>query len=111
MQINGVHLHGVDLQARLAVKHSSICTVFRQLAHRIRSHPARGFGVLFLNAPRGLHGGFTQERIAFTDLAQCPVDRFLDEVSEKVVIRWPSGKIQTIVAPEIGKIYKIKETV
>jgi hypothetical protein len=30
---------------------------------------------------------------------------------EKVVIRWPSGKIQTIDAPEIGKVHKIKETV
>jgi enediyne biosynthesis protein E4 len=29
---------------------------------------------------------------------------------EKVVIRWPSGKIQTVVAPEIGKVHKIKET-
>jgi hypothetical protein len=30
---------------------------------------------------------------------------------EKVVIRWPSGKIQTIVAPEISKVHKLKETV
>ncbi len=28
---------------------------------------------------------------------------------EKVVIRWPSGKIQTIERPEIGKVNKIKE--
>ncbi|HWP43557.1 MAG TPA: ASPIC/UnbV domain-containing protein, partial [Blastocatellia bacterium] len=30
---------------------------------------------------------------------------------EKVVIRWPSGKTQTITAPEIGKNHKIKEPV
>jgi hypothetical protein len=28
---------------------------------------------------------------------------------EKVVIRWPSGKIQTLTAPEIGHIHRIKE--
>jgi enediyne biosynthesis protein E4 len=30
---------------------------------------------------------------------------------EKVVIRWPSGKIETVVAPETGKVHKLKETV
>ncbi|HZN12198.1 MAG TPA: CRTAC1 family protein, partial [Blastocatellia bacterium] len=28
---------------------------------------------------------------------------------EKVVIRWPSGKIQELLAPEIGKVHKLKE--
>lgn len=32
-------------------------------------------------------------------------------VVEKVVIRWPSGKIQTITAPETGRLHKIKESV
>lgn len=30
---------------------------------------------------------------------------------DKVVIRWPSGKIQTITAPDTGKLHKIKEPV
>ncbi|MDQ3252963.1 MAG: CRTAC1 family protein [Acidobacteriota bacterium] len=30
---------------------------------------------------------------------------------EKVVIRWPSGKMQTIEAPEIGKLHQVKESV
>jgi hypothetical protein len=28
---------------------------------------------------------------------------------EKAVIRWPSGKIQTVAAPETGKVHKVKE--
>ena len=28
---------------------------------------------------------------------------------EKVVIRWPSGKIQTLATPEIGKVHQLKE--
>ena len=32
-----------------------------------------------------------------------------DPQVEKVVIRWPSGKIQTIERPEVGKVNKIKE--
>jgi hypothetical protein len=28
---------------------------------------------------------------------------------EKVVIRWPSGKMQTVAAPEVGKLNKVKE--
>ena len=30
---------------------------------------------------------------------------------EKVVIRWPSGKIQTLTAPQIGQIHRLKEPV
>jgi hypothetical protein len=30
---------------------------------------------------------------------------------EKVVIRWPSGKIQTLPAPQIGQIHRVKEPV
>ena len=30
---------------------------------------------------------------------------------DKVVIRWPSGTIQTIATPELGKLHKIKEPV
>jgi hypothetical protein len=29
---------------------------------------------------------------------------------EKVEIRWPSGKIQTLTAPELNKVHRIKET-
>ena len=32
-------------------------------------------------------------------------------VVEKVIIRWPSGKTQTITSPEIGKVHKIKEPI
>lgn len=28
---------------------------------------------------------------------------------EKIVIRWPSGKTQTLIAPEVGKLHQIKE--
>jgi hypothetical protein len=28
---------------------------------------------------------------------------------EKVTIRWPSGQVQTIAAPEIGRVHKVKE--
>jgi len=30
---------------------------------------------------------------------------------EKVVIRWPSGKIQTLTAPEVGHMHQVKEPV
>jgi enediyne biosynthesis protein E4 len=30
---------------------------------------------------------------------------------EKVVIRWPSGKVQTLTAPQIGHIHRLKEPV
>ena len=30
-------------------------------------------------------------------------------VVEKAVIRWPSGKLQTLTAPEAGKIHLVKE--
>jgi hypothetical protein len=32
-----------------------------------------------------------------------------DATIEKVVIRWPSGKEQTLPAPEIGKLHRVKE--
>ncbi len=28
---------------------------------------------------------------------------------ERVEIRWPSGKVQTIEAPEVGKVHRVKE--
>ncbi|MGH9901483.1 MAG: ASPIC/UnbV domain-containing protein, partial [Pyrinomonadaceae bacterium] len=28
---------------------------------------------------------------------------------ERVVIRWPSGKIQTVEAPEVGRVHRLKE--
>jgi hypothetical protein len=28
---------------------------------------------------------------------------------EKVVIRWPSGKVQTLTAPQIGQVHQVKE--
>jgi enediyne biosynthesis protein E4 len=28
---------------------------------------------------------------------------------EKVVIRWPSGKVQTLTAPQIGQLHQLKE--
>ena len=34
-----------------------------------------------------------------------------DPIVEKAVIRWPSGKMQTITSPEIGRVHKIKEPV
>jgi hypothetical protein len=30
---------------------------------------------------------------------------------EKVMIRWPSGKVQTLTAPQIGRIHRLKEPV
>ncbi len=34
-----------------------------------------------------------------------------DAAVERVVIRWPSGKMQTIDAPEVGKLHRVKEAV
>ena len=28
---------------------------------------------------------------------------------DKVVIRWPSGKVQTLTAPQMGQIHRLKE--
>jgi hypothetical protein len=30
---------------------------------------------------------------------------------DKVVIRWPSGKVQTLTAPEIGRMHQVKEPI
>jgi len=30
---------------------------------------------------------------------------------EKVVIRWPSGQVQTLTAPQIGQVHQVKEPV
>ena len=31
--------------------------------------------------------------------------------AERVQIRWPSGRVQTIDAPETGKLHRVKEAV
>jgi hypothetical protein len=30
---------------------------------------------------------------------------------DQVVVRWPSGKIQTLIAPQLGQLHRVKEPV
>ena len=72
------------------------------LVLRAEAAPARNFLHLLLMIPEDSHLSAQNERRLHFGLGK-------NVQLEKVEIRWPSGKMQTLESAEVGKLNKVKE--